>query len=543
MTVDDRVPVWWRDAVGYEIYIRSFADASGDGFGDLDGLTERLDYLAWLGVTVLWVTPFYPSPGHDAGYDVADYTDVDPAFGDLAAFDRCVARAHELGLRLMVDLVPNHTSSDHPWFVAARSGRDDPHRNWFHWRDGAPGGGPPNNWLSTFGGPAWTYDDATGQWWLHQFLPEQPDLNWAEPGVADAFDDILDFWIDRGVDGVRIDVAHGLAKHPELPDLPAAQRVSPRQIGTAREYATLEHVHDMDQDAVLDVYRRWRPKFTATGGVAVGEVYLDDPERVARYVRDSDGLHASFWFPLQEASWSASELRHAIDDGLSAGRVRGDLGVGIAWATDSHDQGRTPTRFGGGERGRRRSLALTALMMCLPGVPFLYQGQELGLVDGQVPDDRVQDPIALRHGQPERGRDPARTPMPWRPGPGMGFTAADVEPWLPFGGRQPDDTVEVQRADAASWLHAHRQLVQLRRSQTDLVEASHSWLDQGGEMLAFRRGRIITAANCGDSDEKLQLPGGDWEVLWATPHMGPQVEDGRLILAADAAVLLRAVEG
>ena len=564
-------PAWWSEAVGYEVYVRSFADASGDGMGDLDGLTSRLDHLAWLGVTVVWITPFYPSPGHDAGYDVADYVGVDPTFGDLDAFDRLVGRAHELGLRILIDLVPNHTSSAHPWFVASRSSRDDPHRNWYIWRDGREdvradgadvdkGGAPPNNWLSVFGGPAWTFDEASRQWWLHLFLPEQPDLNWSEPRVAEAFDEILAFWASRGVDGVRIDVAHGLAKHPELPDLPPATRASRRSVGVASSYASLDHIHDRDQDAVLDVYRRWRGgAWTDADRVLVGEVYLEDPERVARYLRVGDGLHAAFWFPLQEASWDAAELRQAIDDGLRAGTVDGRPGVGVAWATESHDQDRTASRYAPGRTtsraegdtstaGRRRSVTLTAVIMGLPGVPFLYQGQELALPDGHVPPERVADPIALRLGEVERGRDPARTPMPWQPGPGMGFCPPDVEPWLPFGGRADPDTVSVQRSDESSWLHAVRRLIRLRRTVTDLGGsgggAPVEWIDSDDDVLAYRRGGVIVAANCGDASARVALPAGDAELLWSTP-MGsaanggaPRIADGCVELRPDCAAIV-----
>lgn len=513
---------------------------------------------------MVWITPFYPSPGFDAGYDVADYVDVDPAFGDLAAFQRMLDRAHELGLRVLVDLVPNHSSSAHPWFLASRSHRDSPYRNWYVWRDSL-NDGPPNNWLSVFGGPAWTFDEATRQWWLHLFLPEQPDLNWAEPAVVEAFDDILGFWMQRGVDGFRIDVAHGLAKHPELPDLPPATASSRRSIGTSTAYASLDHIHDHDQDAVLDVYRRWRRVIVAEADsqqvstdsvpqvpVLVGEVYLPDPDRVARYVRENDGLHASFWFPLQEAGWDAEQLREAIADGLVAGAVGDRPSTAIVWAIDSHDQDRSASRFGGGVIGRRRSLSMTALIMGLPGVPFIYQGQELGLTDGVVPRDRVQDPIALRLGEIERGRDPARTPMPWRPGEGMGFCPADVEPWLPFGGHQDDDTVAVQRDDPASWLHAVRDLIRLRRSHlrpSSAIEPNaFQWLESGDAMLAYRHGDVVAASNCGGQVGEVRLPASTadhdgsghltWELLWSTPGTTARVTGKHVTLDPDGAALL-----
>lgn len=537
-------PHWWQQAIGYEVYIRSFADGSGDGLGDVRGIIDRLDHLTWLGVTVLWITPFYPSPGHDAGYDVADYRDVDPAFGVLADIDELIARAHDRSLRVIVDLVPNHTSDEHRWFRASRSSRDDPYRDWYIWRDGKGPGEPPNNWVSVFGGPAWSWDEATGQWWHHGFLPEQPDLNWQNPEVRNAFDDIIRFWVERGVDGFRIDCAHQLAKHPELPDLPLAEDPPTRNVGTSMDFLRYEHLYDRDQDAVLDIYRRWRRLVAPVdrGVVLLGEVFVHDPERMNRYVRDDDGLHASFWFPLQAVGWEAPALRESIRDGLRAGTVRGAPGAGLAWALDSHDQDRSASRFGGGERGRRRSLALTALLTGLPGVPFLYQGQELALPDGEVGRDDVQDPIARRLGEYERGRDPARTPMPWSPGDGMGFCPTGVEPWLPFGGREPHDTVELQAHESDSWLSATRDLLAVRGSSSDLDLATPlEWIDGGGDVLAYRRGDTVVAVNCGDGAETVAHGApGSGRLLWATPGGGAAVGDGRLRLEPDHAAIVEA---
>jgi alpha-glucosidase len=493
-----RTVSWWDNAVGYEIYLRSFADSNGDGIGDLPGLLDHLDHLAWLGVDLVWITPFYPSPMRDHGYDVADYTSVDERLGSLADLDAVVARTHALGMRLIIDLVPNHTSSDHPWFQQSRSGKHNAYRDYYIWRDPRPDGGPPNNWVSVFGGPAWTFDTETGQYWLHLFLPEQPDLNWANPRVADEFDRIMRFWLDRGVDGFRIDVAHALAKHPDLPDNPSGHPSEWVEFSTttAAGWAQFEHVYDMDQPAVLDVYRRWRRIVEPYGGLLLGEVYLFQADRISRYLA-GDGLDLAFWFPPLHSPWDADRLRWVLREG--ARLTRG----AVAWVTGSHDRPRVASRFGGGTVGRMRALALSTLEFGLPGVPFLYQGEELGLLDVPIAPSDAQDPIALREGV--AGRDVARTPMPWIDEQGFGFTTAE-RAWLPFGDRTAADTVAFQRADNCSILHRYRTLIQVRRSLLggpDPVE----WLTDAGPVIAYRRGRAVVAVNCAANPEHLALPG------------------------------------
>jgi len=525
---------WWRGAVGYEVYLRSFADSDGDGVGDLRGVLEHLDHLAWLGVDIVWVTPFFPSPMHDHGYDVADYCGVDPRFGTLADLDALVAAVHARGMRLLIDLVPNHTSSEHPWFRAARSSRDNPYRDYYVWRDPAPDGGPPNNWTSHFGGPAWTFDEATGQYWLHLFLPEQPDLNWANPAVADEFDAILRFWLERGVDGFRIDVAHALAKHPDLPDNPPADPAdADADHALTDDFRRLQHIHDVNQPQVLDIYRRWRRVVAPYDALLVGEVYVLDAEQLARYVADDDGLHLAFWFKPLHMRWSAAAVREVIADAAAVAPEA------IGWVTGSHDRSRAVTRFGGGARGRARALVLTTLLACLPGVPFLYQGEELGLEDGRIPPEAAQDPVAVRAGAHETSRDAARTPMPWAPGPGLGFTTA-ASAWLPFGDRQPADTVAVQRADPRSTLHRHRRLLALRHASDDLRAAPLAWLVEEGPVIAYRRGGTLVVANVGDDRTDVALPPGRWEVAFATvaERDGEQVADA-LALDGDSAVVLR----
>ncbi|MGY6499595.1 MAG: alpha-amylase family glycosyl hydrolase [Acidimicrobiales bacterium] len=533
---DDGRP-WWLDAVGYEVYLRSFADGDGDGIGDLPGLLARLDHLAWLGIDLVWITPFYPSPMADHGYDVADYTAVDPLFGTLDDFDAVVARADALGIRVLVDLVPNHSSSEHPWFAAALSSPGDPHRDWYMFHDPGPDGGPPNNWVSYFGGPAWTFDERSGQYWLHLFLPEQPDLDWRNPLVADEFDEILRFWLDRGVSGFRIDVCQGLVKDAALRDNPVIADAHP-SMGPHEVFDTFEHRYDIAQTESLDVFRRWRRVTAGHDAVLLGEVYLDDPEVTARYT-SSDGLHLNFSFPLVHQAW----------DPAGIGAVLGDLTErcpdAIVWIQGSHDERRPVSRFGGGERGRERSLALSTLVFGLPGLPLIYQGEELGLEDGHVPPADASDPIATRAGSEAESRDAARTPLPWSPGPGVGFTTGSST-WLPVSDRVPADTVAVQRDDPASHLHRVRELIALRRAEPSLRRGPVEWLARGEEgVVAYRRGRALVMANLGDEPRTVDVPPGSWRGVFAT-RPGAEavaVEDQQHLLAPSAAVVLLEDDG
>ncbi|QBI18196.1 hypothetical protein ER308_00475 [Egibacter rhizosphaerae] len=557
---------WWSDAVGYEVYIRSFADGDGDGVGDLHGLADRLDHLAWLGIDIVWISPCYPSPRHDGGYDVADYLRAADDLGGDAALDRVIGGAHDRGMRVVLDLVPNHTSSEHPWFQRARRSRDAPERSRYLWRDGATpgppeqGGTPPNNWVSHFGGPAWSYDRVTDQWWCHLFLPEQPDLDWSDPEVSAAFEEILESWFARGVDGFRIDVAHGLVKHPDLPDLPPAtgpDRVDPAEAANPVDPAEaanpidpddpldahdqLDHRYDVNQEGVRDVYRRWRRIADRHGALLLGEVYLLDPEQLSPYL-SGDGLHLAFWFGSVHTEWDAAAVRGVLRRGA-------DVAPGhVAWIIGSHDVSRAPTRFGGGDIGRRRALALATLQFCLPGVPFVYQGDELGLEDVAVPPERADDPIVTRAGVTARSRDVCRTPMPWAPGPGLGFSGAadpSPEPWLPMGPRRDTDTVSVQREDPDSLLHRWRALVALRHSEPALVEAPVEWLTEEGPVIAFRRGPLITVANAGSVAETWAPPGQSsaWVLAFDAAGRGDgQRLTGPLELAPADAVVLRSDE-
>jgi alpha-glucosidase len=520
---------WWTDRVGYEVYLRSFADSDGDGVGDLTGLHDHLDYLAWLGVGIVWITPFYPSPMRDHGYDVADYRGVDPSFGSMADLEAVFAKAHDLGMKVLVDLVPNHSSSEHPWFTSARTSKDSPYRDYYIWRDPAPGGGPPNNWTSHFGGSAWTLDETTGQYWCHLFLPEQPDLNWANPAVADEFDEILRFWLARGADGFRIDVAHALVKHPEFLDNPPAPELV-RSDTSADDWGALEHLYDANQPGVLEVYRRWRKVVEPHDGLLLGEVYVLDAEKVAEYVRGEDGLHLGFWFKPLHLEWEPDAVREVLVAGAEAAP-----GL-LAWVSGSHDRARAASRFGGGDAGRARALALSTLLMGLPGTPFLFQGEELGLENGCVPREQAQDPVARR--TEAVGRDGARTPLPWAPGPGWGFTDGP-QTWLPMEGRTEADTVAVQRADPSSMLHRYRALIALRDALPDLRRQPVEWVGEDGPVVAYRRGDAIVAANCGGQPSSFTPPDGAWVVVFSSNHDGESQPAGdEVVLAAHQAVVL-----
>ena len=510
-------PRWWADAVGYQVYLRSFADSDHDGVGDLGGVAAKLDYLQSLGVDFVWITPFYPTPGHDWGYDVADYCDVDPLFGDLAAFDRLVVEAHQRGIRIVTDLVPNHTSSSHRWFQAALGNSGgaarERYRDYYIWRNPSPGGGPPNNWVGYFGGPAWTLDAASGQYYLHLFLPSQPDLNWRNPAVAAEWDDIVRFWLERGVDGFRVDVAGGLVKDERLRSNPQLQPIRP---GASRweQWDCFEHLHDVFQPESQDVFRRWRALCDSYGAYLHGETYHLDPRGMDALL-PSDGLHGGYWFAPMHIGWTAEEIRTTL-------RAPGaSLSERLLWAMSSHDMPRAPTRFardsdpgndgrsGGDGWGAARTLALNVLAAFLPGNLVLYQGEELGLADGEVsPADKL-DPVGPSS-DVAAGRDGCRTPMPWGRGPHNGFS--DAPPWLRSVDRPHRDTAEAQHGAKGSWLESYRDLLGLaRRVRPDLEAAGPAvaWTDDGsGPVISYRRGRLAVTANVGDAPHEVRVAAG-----------------------------------
>jgi alpha-glucosidase len=519
---------WWRGAVGYQVYLRSFADADGDGIGDLVGVRQRLPHLAELGVDIVWITPCYPSPGADHGYDVSDYTDVALVFGGMAALDAVLADAHAAGMRVVLDLVPNHSSNRHPWFQRAVHDPTSPERDYYVWRHGSSDH-PPNNWRSNFGGPAWTWEPSSEQWYLHRFLPEQPDLNWRNPAVHAEFDRILRFWFERGVDGFRIDVAHGLLVDEQFRDNPVAPMEVDDDVDPRGAFSIIEHVHDQDQPGVVDIYREWRRVAADHGAFLIGEVYLDDPAKVGRYVED-DALDAAFCFPALHTGWDAAAMRRALAPSVAAGRGR------FAWPMSSHDDPRAGTRFGGGARGAERQLAYFTLLAALPGIPFLYQGDELGLENAVLPADQLADPVSVRHhGAP--GRDGSRAPMLWEPGPGFGFTTG--EPWLPFGSnRRPEHTVAAQTGVEGSILERTRRLLATRREATAMLAADDvEWLEVAPHVVGLRRGDMVVAVNVGGPDADLDLPRAA-ELVYTT-RPGASVSGARLRLPTDVAVWCR----
>jgi alpha-glucosidase len=519
---------WWSGAVFYQVYPRSFADGNGDGDGDLIGLTQRLGYLAELGVDAVWLSPFYPSPMADGGYDVADPCDVDPRFGTLDDFDTMTAEAHRLGLRVIVDIVPNHFSEQHPWFQAALAAcPGSPERDRFIFRPGRGSGGdrPPNNWPSVFGGQAWTRL-ADGQWYLHLFAPEQPDLNWENPEVRAEFARIVRFWLDRGADGFRVDVAHGMAKPDGLPDL------EPEVLAEIGELI-MPSARDVrwDRDRVHDYHRGLRRVLGTYPGdrMAVGEAWVPDAERLARYVRPGE-LNLAFNFELVEASWGAGTFAKAIDRSLEA---MARVGAPCTWVLANHDVRRTVTRYGGGAMGLARARAALLVMLSLPGAAFVYNGDELGLPNVDLPDDALQDPTWERSGHTERGRDGQRVPLPWSgAAPPFGFSSTP-DTWLPMPASWARLTVEAQRDDADSTLNLCRTALRLRR---DLPADGFAWLDAPVGALSYRRGTVTVVLNAGP--EPMPLPGRAEDVLLRSAALGRD-DHGKPTVPANTAVWLR----
>jgi alpha-glucosidase len=503
---------WWHGAVLYQLYVRSWRDSNGDGYGDLPGIIERLDHLSWLGVDGIWLSPTMPSPDQDWGYDVSDYTGVHPELGTLGDLDALIAAAADRGIRVLLDLVPNHTSSAHPWFADAVTARTAAHRDYYLWADAAPGGGPPNNWLDATGQPAWQWDPATSQYYLHNFLVGQPDLNWWNPAVHAEFADILQFWFDRGVAGFRIDVAHGLYKDARLRDNPPLPPGSSELEG---RYG-LRPVYNANRPETHAVYRDWRvlADSYSPGRLLLGETWVPDAGRLAAYYgRDNDELHLGFNFPFAFAEFTAPELPAVVGQTLAALPA----GACPVWMASNHDIGRFPSRWCDGDE-RRIRLALLLLTM-LPGTTVLYYGDEIGMADVDVPPELQRDEMtrhrASQDGADGRGnRDRARTPMRWDDSPAAGFTAAGVRPWLPLPARGTPN-VEAQRADEGSALALCRRLIALRHQELGSGLADYEPVtapDPG--LWAFRTGGLLVAANM--SDRPSPVPAGAGEMLLTT---------------------------
>ncbi|MDQ3629220.1 MAG: glycoside hydrolase family 13 protein [Actinomycetota bacterium] len=518
---------WWRRAVCYQIYVRSFADSDGDGVGDLAGITSRLPYLAELGVDAIWLTPFYRSPQADHGYDVADYRDVDPRFGDLDDFDAMLARAHDLGLRVIVDVVPNHSSDEHAWFRAALSaGPGSPQRARYVFREGR-GDQPPNNWQSVFGGPAWS-QVPDGQWYLHLFDTRQPDFDWDNPEVGDEFESVLRFWLDRGVDGFRVDVAHGMVKQPGLPDLlgpVGGGDLEAAMSDTVRPY--------FDQPGVHDVYRRWNRLLAAYPGdrMAIGEAWVVDAAAMARYVRP-DEMQQVFNFHWLEAPWSAAAFRSVIAETYAA---VDPVGATPTWVLSNHDVTRVVTRYGGGGTGRSRARAAALAELALPGSAYVYQGEELGLEQVDVPEPARTDPSWFRGSGP--GRDGCRVPMPWSgASEPYGFSPDGVATWLPMPSDWAGLSVACQSDDPHSTLSFYRRALAARRELLGALDDQLDVLDRGEDVLVLSRPGepgLVCVLNCG----AMAVPVGDLGEPVLTSERGAVI-DGRL--APDSGAWFRA---
>ncbi len=521
---------WWETAVVYQVYIRSFADDNGDGIGDMAGLRSRLPYLAALGVDAIWINPWYPSPMADAGYDVSDYHDIEPAYGTLADADAFIAEAHAVGIKVILDIVPNHTSDEHDWFAAALRSEPGARERYFF----RPGRGrneelPPNDWLSVFGGPAWTRLP-DGLWYLHLFAPKQPDLNWEHPEVRAEFEDVLAFWFDKGVDGFRIDVAHGLVKAAGLPDRGAA---------TA---GLLEgSVHPAwDQEGVHDIYRGWRAVANRYDPqrVFIAEAWVPSNERLARYLRP-DELHTAFQFDFLRAPWRAASLRKVIDDAVLGAA---SVGAPPTWVLSNHDVTRTVTRYARSQPpglvetewergrwsqesadhdlGRQRARASALLQLALPGTAYVYQGEELGLEEIEdLPDDVRQDPTWVQSGYTDVGRDGCRVPLPWSgSSPPYGFSpAGSAPPWLPQPPHWGSHSVATQEGEPASFLQLYRAALAVRPGVW--VDAGEvDWLEAPESVLAFARGEAQCWVNTGPAD--IALPDGFSVILASQPRVG-----------------------
>ncbi|SFK18128.1 alpha-amylase family glycosyl hydrolase [Methylocapsa palsarum] len=524
---------WWKTAVVYQIYPRSFQDSNGDGIGDLEGIRSRLDYLVWLGVDAIWISPFYPSPMHDFGYDVADYCDVDPIFGSLAAFDRLAADAHGRGIKIILDLVPNHTSSSHAWFMESRGSRDNPRRGWYIWRDPGPNGGPPNNWISNFGGPAWTFDDATGQYYYHAYLPTQPDLNWRNPQVREAMHEVMRFWLKRGVDGFRVDVIWHLMKDELLRDNPPNPAWTPKDPAIER----LLPVYSADQPEVHDVIaglRRVLDEFDAR--VLIGEIYLPLERLAAYYGKDLAGAHLPFNFQLLEVRWSAKAIARLAET-YEASIPEGGW---PNWVLSNHDRPRIAARVGAAQ-----ARIAIMLLLTLRGTPTLYYGDEIGLSEVEVPPERIRDPWALREPDIGVGRDPARSPMQWDAGAFAGFSTH--EPWLPLTDDWLTRNVETMRVAPGSVLRLFRTLLWFRRSRSSLRSGDWRLLSAEDDILAYERAdsreRTIVALNFAAAPRQWRHPDDLRDGLIALSTQGDRGSDpiGPILnLRADEGVVIAA---
>ena len=512
---------WWQWGIVYQIYPRSFQDNDGDGVGDLKGITSRLDYLQWLGVTAIWISPIFPSPMADFGYDVSDYVDIDPLFGTLSDFDELVAAAHRRDLKVILDFVPNHTSEEHPWFVQSRSSRDNPKRDWYIWRDAKSDGSPPNNWVSHFGGIAWAWHEATGQYYLHSFLREQPDLNWRNPDVVGAMMDVLRFWLDRGVDGFRVDVMWETIKDEELRDNPPNPAYKE---GVTNPYFQVLPLYNHDRPEIHGIVRAMRAVLEEYEGdrVLIGEIYLPVGRLVAYYgEKDMPGAHLPFNFQLVLLPWDARRIENAVAAYEEALPEHGWPN----WVLGNHDRMRIASKAGPAQAGNAAMLLLT-----LRGTPTMYYGDELGMEDVPVPPELVQDPVEKNVPGLGLGRDPERTPMQWDTTTQAGFTRGT--PWLPLSADWKTRNVASQGEDTHSILNLYKRLIELRQSEPALTAGTYRAAPAEGNILAYMREhgsrRFLVVLNLGAEPAEFRVPedigGGRIAICTAIEREGERIE-------------------
>ncbi len=486
---------WWERGIIYQIYPRSFMDSNGDGVGDLGGIRNKLDYLQWLGVDAIWISPIYPSPMADFGYDISNYTDIDPFFGTLDDFDALLAGAHDRGLKVLLDYVPNHTSDQHPWFLDSRSSRDSAKRDWYIWRDPKAGGGPPNNWLSNFGGGAWKWDEKTGQYYYHAFLKEQPDLNWRNPEVHGAMLKVLRFWLDRGVDGFRVDVMHHLAKDTEFRDNPPNPEWQPGM----SPYRELLTTYTADLPEVQEIVAKLRNVLDKYDDrMLVGEIYLPVERLMAYYGASGKGAHLPFNFQLIGLPWNAREIAAAVEryEALLPSYAWPN------WVLGNHDKSRVATRV-----GPAQARVAAMLLLTLRGTPTMYYGDEIGMHDVPIPVEQVQDPFEKNVPGLGLGRDPERTPMQWSNDEQAGFTTGN--PWLPIAGDHQTINVALERDSPTSILTLYRRLIELRRAEAALSVGDFAPLPAPGDLMAYIRKtdqrRLLVVLNLGAKPQSFSI--------------------------------------
>jgi alpha-glucosidase len=525
--------LWWQRGIIYQVYPRSFMDSNGDGVGDLPGILSKVDYLEWLGVDAVWLSPVYPSPMADFGYDVADYKGIEPLFGTMDDFDGLLGELHRRGMKLILDMVPNHTSDRHAWFLESRSSRDNPKRDWYIWRDPAPGGGPPNNWLSVFGGSAWEWDEQTGQYYMHSFAVQQPELNWRNPKVEAAVFDAMRFWLDKGVDGFRVDVIYYLIKDALFRDNPPNPDPERRE----DEYQAQKQIYTYNRPEVHEIIKRMRKLFDEYDErVMVGEIYLPYPELMRYYGENNDETHMPFNFQLLLVPWDADMIRATVSAYEGALPTTGWPN----WVLGNHDNHRIATRV-----GRAQARVANMLLLTLRGTPTCYYGDELAMVDVDVPSEMVHDPQELGKPGLGLGRDPERSPMQWDTGPNAGFTTG--KPWLPVAPDCAIYNVAVERDDPASMLTLFRQLTALRRSSPALSVGSYTDVPSNApDVFSFMREhdgeRMLVALNFSQQPRVFSIPTGVPAakiVLSTVPGREGDVDLTSLVLGPDEGIILR----